>query len=116
MCVIDCFCMFQDLASPIQHSFKFCIFDFNGDFTQELDVHGGQADAGDAVEGDSVVSDIIGDVSIDLANLAETNAIAEAQGLSQNISTGGNVMLNTFDMSVIGGDSNMEQSFDDMIA
>ena len=91
-------------------------FDFNGDFTQELDVHGGQADAGDAVEGDSVVSDIIGDVSIDLANLAETNAIAEAQGLSQNISTGGNVMLNTFDMSVIGGDSNMEQSFDDMIA
>ncbi|MEM5469384.1 hypothetical protein [Celeribacter marinus] len=89
----------------------------NGSFEQTVTADAGEALAGDGTVGGegTMFSDIIGDVSVDVANVADASAIAQAQGITQTIASGGNVMLNSFDMSVTGGDSSFDQSFDDMI-
>ena len=95
---------------------------FMGSFEQSVVATAGEALAGDGFEGAggeghaTMLSDIIGDVSIDAANIANANASAYADGISQTVTTGGNIMLNSFDLSIVGGDSDYSQIVDDVVA
>lgn len=88
-----------------------------GSFEQTVEATAGEAFADDATDGGAgtMLADIIGNVSIDVANTADASAVADAQGITQTIASGGNVMLNSMDMSITGGDSSFVQSADDII-
>jgi hypothetical protein len=89
-----------------------------GSFEQTVEATAGEAYADDATDGGAgtMLSDIIGNVAIDVQNTADASAVANAQGITQTIASGGNVMLNSLDMSITGGDSSFAQTADDIIA
>lgn len=103
--------------------------DLQGGFSQSVSASAGEAVAGDGVddgfglgmigggEGQaSLLSDVFGDASVSTANIAEASATATAQGVTQSIATGGNVLANSIDQSVVGGDSAISQMGDDIVA
>lgn len=64
----------------------------------------------------SFLGDVLGNASASVANIAEANATATATGITQSVNTGGNVLGNSIDQTVVGGDSSVSSVGDDIVA
>lgn len=84
-------------------------FDGGASLSQTVTATGGTATADDGIDADGLSSDAItlGDVGDDatISGTSHTSAdaIASAEAFTQNLTTGGNVQINTFVAEVIGG-------------
>lgn len=103
--------------------------EMTGGFSQNVNVMAGAASAEDGLDegiangrlhgGESqasLLSDVVGNASLNVENIATSDALAQVDGVTQSISTGGNVLANSFEQTLVGGDSTLSQTGDDILA